>query len=178
MLQIMGIDLFGKDRQGRIKTPALLVAYAAAPGEPGSSPDNPFFLEETDFHDSISIRRTIYYYYASHLNLAGHSKADTGFYMENGAYQEHAHNMFLQIAYDHGIIAGVLFVVWNLWCLVRLLLRKDMQGIICASFLTAILVYGSAEMAVTPGQITMTLLFLIYYFGMQKCAEGQDVLSQ
>lgn len=168
MLQMVGIELFVEDDRVSFRTPATLAAHAAAPGQPGSSPDNPFSFEETDFGSSISIRRTIYYYYLTHLNLKGHSRADSGFYMTDGYYYEHAHNMFLQIAYDYGIIAGILFLVWNLWCLLRLLLRKDMQGMICAVFLTAILVYGCAEMAVTTGQITMALLFLSYYFGMQK----------
>ncbi len=170
ILQILGIELSGKDGQARFRTPGTLTVHAA-PGEPGSSIDNPFSFEETDFYDSVSIRRTIYYYYATHLNFAGHSKAEAGFYMEGGVYQDHAHNMFLQIAYDYGIVAGILFVFWNVWCLIRLLLRKDMQGIICAAFLTAVLVYGCAEMAVNTGQITMTILFLTYYFGMQKKAE-------
>ena len=168
MLQILGIELFSEDGQVSLRTPITLTAYAAAPGEPGSSPDNPFSFEETDFNSSISIRRTIYYYYAAHLNLLGHSKTVPGFYMADGVYQDHAHNMFLQIAYDYGIIAGVLFLVCNLLCLVRLILRKDMTGIIWASFLAAILVYGCAEMAVTTGQITMVMLFLSYYFGMEK----------
>lgn len=93
--------------------------------------------------------------------------------MLGGGYYEateisHAHNMFLQIAYNYGIIAGGLFIIWNLWCLVRLLRRKDLTGIVCAAFLAAILTYGFAEMAVTTGQITLSLLFVIYYFGMQK----------
>lgn len=170
ILQILGIELSGEEGQARLRIPGTLTVHAA-PGEPGSSIDHPFSFEETDFYDSVSIRRTIYYYYATHLNLAGHSKTEAGFYMEGGVYQDHAHNMFLQIAYDYGIVAGILFVFWNAWCLIRLLLRKDMQGIICASFLAAVLVYGCAEMAVNTGQITMTILFLTYYFGMQKRVE-------
>lgn len=168
MTQVFGIDLHVES--GRLKYRLLfsLTVHAAEPGGPGSSPDDPFSYAGTDFSSSTSVRRAIYYYYATHLNLAGHSRDAAGFYMDNGQYYGHAHNMFLQIAYDYGLIAGILFVVWNLWCLVRLLLRRDMQGIVCALFLAAILVYGCAEMAVTPGQITMVLLFVIYYFGMQN----------
>ncbi len=168
LLEIVGIRIFAEDGKVSLRTPATLTAYAAVPEEPGSSPENPFVMEETDFESSISIRRTIYYYYMTHLNLTGHHKADAGFYMEDGNYYGHAHNMFLQIAYDYGIIAGILFLGWNLWCLVRLLLRRDIQGIVCAAFLAAVLVYGCAEMAVTTGQITMVLLFVIYYFGSVK----------
>ncbi|MDE7043419.1 MAG: hypothetical protein K2O97_00060 [Acetatifactor sp.] len=168
MLQVVGIDLFAEDGRISFRTPTVLTVHAAEPGEPGSSPDNPFSFEETDFGSSISIRRTIYYFYITHLNLRGHSKDVSGFYMTDGYYYEHAHNMFLQFAFDYGIIAGGLFLIWNLWCLIRLLMRKDLCGIVCAAFLSAIMVYGCAEMAVTTGQITMTLLFIIYYFGCQK----------
>ena len=89
---------------------------------------------------------------------------------------------FIQIAYDYGIIAGLLFLIWNVQCLIRLLLRKDMPGIICATFLVAILVYGCAEMAVNTGQITMAMLFLVYYFGMQRrsdlCAIKENAYFQ
>jgi len=166
LLQIFGIQLVVEEGEARLNTPLSLTVCAA--GEPGSSPDNPFVFEETDFTSSISIRRTIYYYYLTHLNLAGHSKHVPGFYMADGLYYDHAHNMFLQIAYDYGVLAGILFLIWNICCLIRLIRRKDMTGILFASFFVAILAYGCAEMAVTTGQITMVLLFVAYYFGMQK----------
>lgn len=70
--------------------------------EPGSSPENPFMLEGTDTDDSVSIRKTIYAYYWNHLNMAGHSN-NGGFYLTEDTYMGHAHNMFLQMAYNYGI---------------------------------------------------------------------------
>lgn len=180
ILQMMGIDIWDENGQVRLRTHEAMLVHAAELGEHGNSPENFFSFEETDFSSSSSVRRTIYYYYFTHLNLAGHSKNNAGFYMADGLYYGHAHNMFLQIAYDYGIIAGLLFLIWNVQCLIRLLLRKDMPGIICATFLVAILVYGCAEMAVNTGQITMAMLFLVYYFGMQRrsdlCAIKENVL--
>lgn len=197
LFQIFGITLSVKDGKIYFSLPGDLTAHAAELGEPGNSPDNPFFYGDGDTSDPIGVRRTIYYYYATHLNLWGH-KDNGGFYMtdykhlpdtppaewgtENfykfyykcAAEMSHAHNMFLQFAYNYGIIVGVLFLALNLWCFLRLLRRKDITGIICAAFLTAILVYGLTEMAVTTGQITLTLLFLIYYFGMQKVSGRED----
>lgn len=170
LLQLFGITFYMENGQIHFSLPGDLSAHAANPGEPGSSPDNSFFYGNGSTGNSIGIRRTIYYYYATHLNLWGH-KDNGAFYMTyyDGAFEiGHAHNMFLQIAYNYGIIAGVMFLALNLWCFLRLLCRKDLTGIICATFLVAILVYGFAEMAITIGQITLTLLFLIYYFCMQK----------
>lgn len=167
VLQMFGIRLDARGGEARLETPFSLRAFAAE-GEPGSSPDNPFYIEDTDYESSISVRRTIYYYYATHLNLQGHRKEDGGFYMTDGSYMYHAHNMFLQFAYDYGILPGMIFLGWSVVCLVRLVLRRDLPGIICASFLAAVMVYGCTEMAVTTGQITLALLFILYYFGMQK----------
>ncbi len=170
VLQMFGIYMYLEMGSEQIKFISFfaLPVYAAEPHEPGSSPDNPFVFEGTDFSSSTSVRKAIYYYYATHLNLLGHSKEAAGFYLEGGSYYGHAHNMFLQVAYDYGIFAGILFLGCNIWCLIRLIRRRDMIGIIGASFLTAIIVYGLAEMAVTTGQITLVLLFILYYFGMSK----------
>lgn len=168
ILRIFGIELFRQDGTVSIKTPMSVTAYAAVLGEPGSSPENPFCVEGMNFDNSVSSRKIIFYYYVTRLNIVGHSKDAAGFYAEDGNFYGHAHNMFLQIAYDYGIFAGILFLFWNLWCLTRLLLRKDVWGIICSTFLVAILVFGCAEMAITTGQITMALLFVIYYFACNK----------
>lgn len=171
LLQIFGITFYVEEGQLQFALPVTRTVHAAQPDEPGSNPDNPFYYGEVDANNSVSVRRTIYYYYAAHLNLTGH-KENGSFYMSGGNHDaveiSHAHNMFLQIAYNYGVIAGGLFLVWNLWCFVRLLRRKDLTGIVCASFLAAILTYGLAEMATTTGQITWNLLFVIYYFGMQR----------
>lgn len=178
MLRVLGIELLDKDGKVSIRTPISITVYAASQGEPGSSADNPVSYEKIDVDGPIGVRQMIYYYYVTHLNIMGHSKEVAGFYglyASKGRYFDHAHNMFLQIAYDYGIIAGILFLIWNLWCLIRLLLRKDMQGIICATFLVAILAYGCFEMAVTTGQITMSLLFVIYFFGGSKLKDTSAV---
>lgn len=164
ILQMLGIDLKLGDGGIQVSTPLTLRAMAA--GGPGSSPENPFILEGTDTESSISIRKTIYAYYFTHLNFAGHTADESVFYMTDRLFYGHAHNMFLQIAYDYGILAGVLFLLWNLYCFVRLLWRRDMQGLFCAIFLGAILLFGCTEMAVVPGQITLVLLFVLYYFGI------------
>ena len=167
-LQMLGIDLNMAEGGVRLPTPLTLQARAAESTQPGSSPENPFMLEGTDTKSSISIRKTIYAYYASHLNWTGHTSQESGFYMTEKHFYGHAHNMFLQFAYDYGILAGAVFLIWNVYCLLRLLNRRDMTGLCCAVFLMAIFLFGFTEMTVVPGQITLVLLFILYYFGMQK----------
>lgn len=178
MFEIFGITFRMEDGKLYFALPGTLAVQAAEPGEPGSSSENPYYYGENPTFDSIGVRRSIYCYYAEHLNLWGH-RDNGGFhllYYDSSVFMGHAHNMFLQIAYNYGIIVGILFLVWNLWCMVRLLCRKDLTGIVCAAFLAAIMVYGLGEMAVTTGQITLNLMFVIYYFGMQK-NEKSDLMD-
>lgn len=171
LLRVFGITLRIEEGDLYFALPIVMSVHAAEIGEPGDSLDNPFHYEEKE-GNLLGSRAPIYHYYATHLNLIGH-EGSGNFHIVGDGYREvteisHAHNMFLQMAYDYGIIAGGLFLIWNLWCMVRLLRRKDLTGIVCAAFLAAILTYGFAETAVTTGQITMSLLFVIYYFGMRK----------
>ncbi len=53
-------------------------------------------------------RLTIFRSYASQLNMWGHE--EMGAPLPNGETAVHAHNTYLQVAYDHGIPAGILFV--------------------------------------------------------------------
>lgn len=45
--------------------------------------------------------------YIKELNLTGHD--EMGAVAEDGELLAHAHNVYIQVAYDHGIIAGILF---------------------------------------------------------------------
>ncbi len=54
-------------------------------------------------------RMDIFRAYLEQLNLAGHD--DMGAVMPDGTLSVHAHNIYLQMAYDHGIAAGVLFIL-------------------------------------------------------------------
>lgn len=173
------LDMFGieahfdfeneNENEVSVETPLSLTARAAAPGEPGSSEDNPLIMENVKYGTPMGARIIIYCYYGTHLNFRGHTGEQALFYYtENAIPGYHAHDMFLQIAFDYGILPGILFLVWSAVCFVRLVRRKDLSGIICAAFFVAIVVYGLAEMAVVPGQITLVLMFLLYYFAIQE----------
>lgn len=173
ILKMFGIEFQLENDSARLTTPLTLKARAAEIGEPGSSADNPLVVEGEDYGSPMGARRTIYYYYATHLNWRGHTKDQAGFYYTSSAtYCHHCHNMFLQFAYDYGILPGILFLVWSVICLIRLIWRRDIIGIIGVAFYSAIFVYGCGEMAVTTGQITLVMMFILYYFAMQKKQKG------
>ena len=132
--------------------------------EPGSDRENPFVLDDTDMNSSFSIRKTIYVYYWNHLNMTGHSKDESGFYFSYNTYFGHAHNMFLQVAYDYGIPAGILFAGVYIYSLLQVFWKRKKENVICAAFLLAIFSFGMAEMVLVPGQITVVLIGLMFYF--------------
>ena len=54
-------------------------------------------------------RLTIFRLYIEQLNMTGHE--EMGVILPDGKPATHAHNTYLQVAYDHGIPTGVLFLV-------------------------------------------------------------------
>lgn len=136
-----------------------------AENEAGSSPDNPFNIEELNgLSSSTDARKVIYTYYWNHLNFRGHDKEHSGFWISGDTYYGHAHNMFLQVAYDYGIIPGILFLLIYLYSLYRAF-RLCLKGNwTCIVFLLAILCFGMAEMVLVSGQITVTLMAIMFYF--------------
>lgn len=152
ILQILGVDM------GAAKV------QAAELGQPGSSRENPYALPGTDFENSVSIRKSIYAYYIQHLNLMGHEKSQSGFYIDHVTFIDHTHNMFLQTAYDNGILAGVLFLGMYLFGIFDTFRKHWEEKMICLTFLVAILGFGMFEMALIPGQITMNFIWILFCF--------------
>lgn len=152
-------------------------AYAKELGEPGSSPENVFTLDSLDMNnlDEMWARKIIYAYYWQHLNLQGHTTSGQGFYTIFDRHYEHAHNLFLQMAYDYGIVTGILFIIIYLYSIIRALCMNDQDGWLCAAFLIAIMCFGLLEMVITPGQITAVLMWIMFYFvGENSCLKNVE----
>ncbi len=100
--------------------------------------------DESSEKDSFSNGRLdIFRDYVGALELAGHEKM--GFVNDEGRELEHAHNSYLQIAYNFGIIAGVVFIVIcavSLWSAAGLVLAQGEKfGIYLVPF-ALIVVFG------------------------------------
>lgn len=178
MLKYVGIKLQSTDsnkteteqEMPEIKDTGKALSAQAEDTEPGTTKTNPYLKDgeksKPEDGNLDPARVAIWRFYLKHLNWEGHSRL--AFYYREGRVFVNAHNMFLHVAVLYGIIPGLLFLVWHFWCLIRLARRKDMIGIVSALILTSIFSYGLFEQAVTTGQISLSLIFLLYYFGLER----------
>ena len=72
--------------------------------------------EETGLDQYTNGRLSIYKTYLTHLNWWGHDRM--GAEAPNGEILVHAHNTYLQVAYDHGILTGGIFLLWVIFGIV------------------------------------------------------------
>lgn len=80
-----------------------------------------WMLEEEAADSDVSNGRTdIYRAYLEQMTKEGHE--EMGAILPDGSEAAHAHDIYLQVAYDHGIIVGVLFILWVIMTCVQALI--------------------------------------------------------
>lgn len=95
-------------------------------------------IEDTSVYEATEQyangRFDIFKAYVSQLNLNGHE--EMGAPLPDGSTAVHAHNIYLQVAYDHGIIVGILFLAVGVFTFVQgcLYYRKKKELVSCAAF--------------------------------------------
>ena len=93
--------------QEEVEIPGVLVTHELV----ASTDYTPEELEmpEEDEDDYTNGRIDIFRSYIEQLNMTGHE--EMGALLKDGSIATHAHNIYLQVAYDHGIPVGILFVL-------------------------------------------------------------------
>lgn len=83
-------------------------------------------------------RMDIFKAYLGELNLEGHD--EMGAVLPDGSLAVHAHNIYLQVAYDHGIIVGIVFVLVGAASFVQgCIYYKKKKEVPCAAMPVAVL---------------------------------------
>lgn len=74
-------------------------------------------IPNEDGMDYTNGRIDIFKSYLEQLNMTGHT--EMGALLKDGSIATHAHNIYLQVAYDHGIIVGIVFILFGLLTFIR-----------------------------------------------------------
>lgn len=96
--------------------------------------------EQAEEESYTNGRLYIFEQYYNRLNKEGHD--DMGVMEPNGNYLAHAHNIYLQVAYDHGIFVGGVFLLLGVGTFAQAVLyyRRHRQDRECALFPLALLI--------------------------------------
>ncbi len=148
---------------GRVSDPFLLVAQAAEEEEIME------LVGPEGMDRGLNVRFSIYKTYLENLNLTGHSSQEGHYHIRDSEYIVwHAHNVWLQVAYDYGIPTGILFLVITV-----LLLKTHYQSmkvhadnsyaVIPFFFCVLFFCYGTMEMVWNIGQLVLVLFFVIQH---------------
>ncbi len=110
-------------------------------------------VDYIDYSNKLDVvsngRITIFKSYINELNLFGHDEMGT--MLPNGEIAVHAHNTYIQVAYDHGIVGGALFILMIASALVSSIIyfknnrKKEMLTLITCGVILGFAVAGISE---------------------------------
>ena len=104
-------------------------------------------IPEDGLNDMTNGRIEIFKAYIEHWNMTGHE--DMYIEDENGAMIVHAHNVFLQVIHDHGLITGILFILFGIVSFIaavyRFIKKKDLKMALTIAVILAFAASGMAE---------------------------------
>lgn len=148
----------------------------------GESDDMPVLIYPEDWENSRLVQWAIYRTFLTKTNLVGHSEAEQGVWISPKYFATDARNVFLQMIYSHGILLGLLFLVYVFFLPVffgkKILQEEDhFWGFGAAAlFMLAFIEFASFEMAWKLGQLAFFMIFFVGYLVMRK--EENEVVEE
>lgn len=144
--------------------------------EPGSDKNHPLVLKGNKGEGAYDSRIDIYRYFMGKLKWVGEENNVQGVWINRWFFASHCHNVFLQFAYDFGIIVGVIFILFILisyiTALIGLIKRRTGQNyfrlFVCVGYTTLFVVFGMLEIDWAYGQLPFTLFWLVQYVIVHK----------
>lgn len=159
-------ELFSRSQQEEERTPWLLCSSGVPRLTAAASGGN----------KSTSIRMVIYSHYFHSLNLWGHLAAENGVQVTENYFAPHAHDVFLQYAFNYGILAGIFFlchvilVIIFLW---RAAAGSRQDRIIPLFLFLSVLVFGLTETMWQNGMLSNTLMLFLPVLASERKGSGR-----
>ena len=149
---------------------------------PGDDPEHPLDKTMGDV-EGYDIRLDIYRYFWNKLTLIGEKGSKQGVWLSKWYQATHCHNLFLQIAYDFGIIIGIIFILIVLMIYIRVLVglvRKKSGSwyfrlYVVTVYTTLFVLFGMTECVWIYGQLPFTMFFIVQYVLYHK---GPDAVER
>lgn len=116
-------------------------------------------------NSSARIRLEIYKLYLKHMNLTGHELEEGYFQITEDYHAWHAQNIFLQVGFYYGIIAGILFVIvmagLGIQAFVLACKKHRCEDLLPLLVWLLFVGYGMLECVWYPGQTILLLIYLV-----------------
>ena len=149
---------------------------------PGTDKEHPLILSENR-DGAYNIRVDIYKYFLKKLTFVGEKNNAQGVWINPWYFATHCHNVFLQIAYDFGIIIGIMYIIIVLMLYIRVLIglirRKSgswyYRLFVSTIYATVYVVFGMFENVCPYGQLVFTMFFIAQYVVYHKGPEKPQV---
>lgn len=153
--------------------------WADPPDGTGIDEDHPVLTDPEKIGNPVAIRTTIHRYYLQHLNFSGHKAEENGFWLTEGYYAPHAHNILLQFSFDFGILPGILFGGIGIWAVIIAFRetvkekRREQNPEMLAMILFAAVLFsfGMLEICWQTGQNSLMMYFVMLYAVMRAKRE-------
>ena len=149
---------------------------------PGSDHRHPILLPE-EYNDPVKVRMAIWQYFFLELNLTGEHETPAEPWITWSYQAPHAHNFFLQMAYDFGWPVGVLLIVLAIQLYNRAVLgigeKKSgawyyrLFATLC--YATVMVFFGIFEMNWMYGYLSLTMFFFVQYVLYHKSTTNTKI---
>ena len=128
-------------------------------------PTDDGLLRGEDAQNSGKIRLEIWKKYLSNLNMSGHTVSEGHYQITEDFHAWHAQNIFVQMLYNYGIPAGVLFVILMIWYGVKsigiLVKAKEPTALLPGMVFVVFMGFGMLECVWYFGQAILILMYLV-----------------
>jgi len=137
-----------------------------------------YYLDYENGYNAIELRLGIWLSFLDDTNLTGHTLEESTQYITPYKAMMHAHNIFVQMIFSYGIIAGLVFIAWIVLYYIKAWKHlKENKGTAFGMLPLGVLIlvtgFGFVELNWQLGQITWYLLIFTQLFMIQKPAVGK-----